>query len=295
MATAYVYDDKAIREDLLNVLTNLSVKETYLGSTLGRGQAKSYVHEWLKETIGAAKHNAYVEGVAGCYPATTNPTRITNYTQIFRHGYQVSGTEEAVDRAAFNSRFDHESQKAMMVIKNDMELSLVRGSLASGTGSAARQLRGIKNSLSLATSRSGTSLTEAILNDLFQLVKDNASTEVDTVLGGMYMKRKISGFTAGSTKFTEVVDKRLIGIVSIYESDAAGRVDLVFHRYVTISTDTNYDLVGIAKDFFKVAYLRGPVVKVNPVDVDGKSGEILVEATLENHHHDCGFWAKLLL
>lgn len=295
MATSYVYDDRAIREDLLSFITNLSVKETYLVSTLGRGEVKSYVSEWLKDTIGAAKTNAYVEGAAGCYPSLTNPSRISNYTQIFRQGYQVSGTDEVADKAGFNSRFDYETQKAMSTIKIDMELAVLRGSMASGTGSAARKLRGIKNSLSLATSRSGTSLTEAILNDLFQLQWDNSSTETDTVLGDMYMKRKISGFTAGSTKFTEVADKRLIGVVSVYESDAAARVELVKHRYVTISGDTNHDLVGITKDFFKVAYLRGPVVKVNPVDIDGKSGEILVEATLQNKHHDCGFWAKQLL
>lgn len=292
MATAYVYDDGALREDLLNVLTNLSPKQTQLVTGLGTAKADSIRHEWLIDTLGTVKANAYVEGVDASYSTATNPTRLYNYTQIFREGYDVTDTERAVNTAAFNDRFAYEATKAMTEIKNDMEYAIMRGSLASGTGSAARYMRGIKMSVSLVTSQSGVSLSEAILNDYFQNVWDNTSSEVNAVFGSMYIKRKISGFTAGTTKNLDANDKRLVNAVDVYQGDAATNVKLFAHRYVTVSGDTNYDVVAINEDMFKIAYLRKPFTRELAKTGDSTKGEVVTELTLENLHYNAGVWAK---
>ena len=44
---AFTYDDNAIREDLLSVLTNLTPTETQLVSGLGVSSAKNIHHQWL--------------------------------------------------------------------------------------------------------------------------------------------------------------------------------------------------------------------------------------------------------
>lgn len=288
----YTYDDGAMREDLLNVLTNLSPKNTQLVSGLGTSTAASIRHEWLIKTLGAVKTNAYVEGVDASYANLTDPTRIANYTQIFREAYQVTDTERSVNTAAFNDRFALEASDALAELKNDMEYALIRGSMASGTGSAARQLRGIKRSLSLITAQSGVSLTESMLNDYLQLVWDNTSTEVNEIYGDMYIKRKISAFTGGATKQVNVTDKRLINAVDVYEADAAGMVKLFAHRYVSISgTDTNHDVIGINSDMFKTAYLRKPFTRELAKTGDATKGEVVAELTLENLHYNAGFWA----
>lgn len=291
---AYQYDDKAVREDLLSVLTNLSPTDTQLVTGLGTSSASSVLHEWLTDTLGAVKVNAYAEGADASYGTLTNPTRMFNYTQIFRQGYQVSGTERAVNQAAFNDRFSYEATKAMKMIKNDMEFAVLRGSLACGTGSAARYLMGIKNFLSLVTSQSGISLTEAILNDLFQVQWANGS-ETNAVYGGMYIKRKISGFTAGSTKNINSTDKRLVNAVDVYEGDAAKMVKLFAHRHMTVSGDTNYDVMGLDEDKFRVAYLRKPVTVELAKTGDSDRGEILTEATVECLHNHAGFLSKAMV
>jgi len=244
------------------------------------------------DTLGSVKTNAYAEGVDASFQTLTNPSRLVNYTQIFREPFRVSETERAVNTAAFNDRYAYEAMKALKELKNDMEYALMRGSLASGTGSAARQLRGLKRSLSLVTSQSGVSLSETALNDYFQLVWDNTATEVNAVYGGMYMKRKISGFTGGATKNINSSDRRLINSVDVYEGDAASLVKLFAHRYVSVSGDTNYDLVGINEDMFKIAYLRKPAQVEIAKTGDAKKGEIIAEATLENAHYNAGFWAQ---
>lgn len=291
---AYQYDDKAVREDLLSVLTNLTPTDTQLVSGLGQSSASSVLHEWLTDTLSAVKDNAAQEGSDSVYPTTTNPTRLFNYTQIFKQAYQVSGTERAVNHAAFNDRFSYEATKAMKILKNDMEYAVLRGSLACGTGSLARRLIGVKNFLSLVTSQSGVSLSENILNDLFQVQWTNGS-ETNALYGGMYIKRKVSGFTGGATKQVEVVDRRLVNAVDVYEADAAKMVKLFAHRHMTVSGDTNYDVMGIDEDKFRIAYLRKPTTIELAKTGDSDKGEILTEATVECLHNHAGFLSKAML
>jgi hypothetical protein len=243
--------------------------------------------------LSAVKTNAQIEGQAITYHNLSNPARISNYTQIFKQGYKVSDTERAIDEAGYDDRYNYEKIKALAMIKNDMEYALIRGTLVSGSGTGARNLRGLKYSLSLITAQSGISLTETILNDYLQLVWDNTNTEVNAIYTDMYLKRKISGFTTNNTLNLSADDKRLVKSVDVYEADAAKMVKLFAHRYVSISgTDTNHGLIGIDEDLFKVAYLRKPETKeANGTGDDFSGGNLITELTLENRHYNAGVWA----
>jgi len=293
LAFAATYDDASMREDLLSVLENLSPTDTQLISGLGTTQATQIRHETLMDTLSAVKTNAQIEGADATYHTPTSPSRLYNYCQIFKQGYKVSDTERAVDTAGFEDRYQYEIVKALRMLKNDMEYAAMRGSLASGSGTGARQMRGVKLSLSLITNQSGLSLTEAMLNDYFDKVWTNASVEVTAVYGGMYMKRKISAFTANATKNVDIKDKRLINSVDVYESDAAKLVKLFAHRHVTVSGDTNYDLVGLNEDYWKIAYLRKPQAVEIAKGGDWTGGNIVCEFTLENRHPNAGFYGLM--
>lgn len=291
LTTAVPYDEGAMREDLLAILQNISPTETQLVSGLGTSSATAIRHETLQDTLSAVKVNAHYDGAQATFNALTNPARLYNYTQIFKQGFRVSDTDRAVNTASFNDRYQYEATKALKIIKNDMEYAMMRGSMASGSGSdVIRQLRGLKLSLSLITNQSATSLSEKILNDMFQLVWDNTGIQINAVYGPMYIKRKISAFTAGATKYFTQDDRRLINAIDVYQADAASMVKLFAHRYVTVSGDANYDLVGINEDFFKVAYLRKPVVQQLAKVGDSTDGQVTVEATLEAQHPNAGFW-----
>lgn len=291
MAVAYSYDDNSRREDLLDIITNLDFKENQLMSGLQTSVAKDILHQWLTDTLKTPGANAYVEGVDASYPSRTNPARLTNYCQIVRIGFSVSDTDRSVNNAGFSDRYTYESTKAMKEWKQDSEYAVMRGSLVCGSGSAARQLQGIKNWVSLVTSQSGVSLTEVSLNDRLQDVW-TLGTEVNALYVPMYLKRKISGFTAGSTKFTDVTDRRLIAAVDVYQADAAKMVKLFAHRYVTVSGDVNYDCVGINEDFFRLAFLRKPILRELAKTGDSTQGEIVGEFTLECLHQAAGFYVK---
>lgn len=293
LSTAVTYDDSSMREDLLAILQNISPTETQLVSGLGTSQATNIYHSTLIDTLSAVKANAQIEGAAATFHELTNPARVSNFCQIFKQGFKVSDTERSVNTAAFNDRYQYEATKALKLIKNDMEYALMRGSLATGNGSnGARQLGGLKNSLSLVTSQSTVSLSEKILNDLFQLVWDNTGVQVNALYGDMYIKRKVSGFTAGATKYFTQDDRRLINAIDVYQADAASMVKLFPHRYV--SGAAGHDVVGINEDFFKVAYLRKPVITQLAKVGDSTDGQVTVEATLEVQHPQAGFVSYLM-
>lgn len=294
MPLQQTYDNNSRREDLLDVITNLTPTETPLMSGLGTSTADNTLHQWLKDSLKSVGVNAAVEGADASYANRNTPSRLTNWTQILKVDYSVSDTTRAVNHAGFDDTFSYETTKASKEWKNDAEYALVRASLVTGTGSAARQMKGIKNFLTNATSQSGVSLTEAILNDYFQNVWDDG-TQVNAVYTDMYLKRKISSFTAGTTKNTRSEDKRLVNAVDVYQADAAQMVKLFAHRYVTVAGDTNHDIIGLDEDKFKIAYLRKPKVVPLAKVGDATNAQLIGELTLEVLHDDAGFWSQRLL
>jgi hypothetical protein len=250
------------------------------------------LHQWLKDTLKTPGDNAYVEGVDASYPDRTDPTRLTNWSQIIRQGFSVSDTERNVVSAGFNDRFAYESTKAMKEWKQDAEFAVLRGSLACGSGSSARRMKGIKTWLTITTSSSGVSLTETILNDRLQTVWE-AGTEVNALYAPMYLKRKISGFTANSTKFTQNDDRRLVNAVDVYQADAAKMVKLFAHRFMSGQVgDVNSDLMGINEEFFRLAYLRKPQMRELAKTGDATNGEVVAELTVECLHDSAGFLSQ---
>lgn len=296
MATTYTYDDAARREDLLDIITNLTPSETQLLSGLGISEAKDIIHQWATDTLKSAAYNGRAEGADASYVDRTDPTRLINYTQIVAVDYDVSDTERETNPAGFEDRFAYETGKALKEWKNDAEFALMRGTLACLGSTTPRGMRGLKDWLDNYnyTLNSGTSLTESLLNDALNFVWDDGC-EVDALYVPMYMKRKISAFTAGATKNVETTDKRLVNTVSVYESDAARMVKIFPHRYITVSGDTNYDVIGIQEDMFKLAYLRKPKTRDYAKTGDSTKGGVVGELTLEVRNPNAGFYLKGML
>lgn len=288
----YTYPDTARRESLLDAVNMLDPTDTQLLSGIKQSQANNTLHEWIQETLEAVGDNAQPESGEAPADASNDPTRPVNVTQIFAKTAKISGTELGDNlRRVGGNRMNRELMKKMKSLKNDIEFALIRGSIASGVASSsaasARRLRGVKNWItSNTTNVSGTSLTETIMNDLFELVWQ-AGSNVDAVYTPMKGKRRVSAFTAGSTKNVDLKDRRLVNAVDVYESDTAKMVKLFAHRHVTVSGDytaaatPGFDLLGLTEDTWATAWYRKPLTKDLAETGDFKAKEIITELTLE--------------
>lgn len=280
MATAISNDDKAIREDLYDVITNISPRENSLLSGLARTDASGVNHEWLKDTLKTPATNAQIEGADAAFATRTNPTRVNNLCQIVRVDFAVSGTDDAATTAGFAKRYAYEMDKATKEWGNDMEFALMRSTAASTSGSALRSMAGIKAAITtVATAQSGVSLSETAFNAYMGNAWDQGG-EPDEVYVGRVLKQRISGFTAGNTKQIDADEHRSINRVDVYESDF-GIVKIFLHRFITQTGDNNYDIIGIQRDKFRVALLRTPQHQSLAKTGDATKGMIIGEGTLE--------------
>jgi len=280
--TLRTFGDTSRAEDVLDIIVNISPAETPIYSGLKRSaDASNTLHEFLTASLAAAADNAQVEGSAPTYGSLTQPTRVTNVVQLFRKQYSVSDTQRAVSHYGMSDPFTYQMQKSMKEFARDIELTLWRGSRASGNASVARRLAGILNSVTTNATAltSATTLTETILNNLIDLSWDQTDDVVDELYCGAWVKRKISGFTAGSTKFTEVTDKRLVNAVDVYESDF-GIHKIFKSRYIGQDAASNDILCGITNKYWGIAYLTGRSPKAIPIAKTGSSTEGMIEGEL---------------
>jgi hypothetical protein len=300
----YTYPDVARRESLLDVMNMLDPTDTQLLSGIMQGPANNTLHEWTIDTLETVGDNAQAEGADAPADASNDPTRPQNVTQIFAKTAKVTGSENADNlKRVGGKRMARELNKKMKALKNDIEFALVRGSIASGVASnstaSARRLKGVKNWITTNTSNySGVSLTETILNDIFQSQWDQGA-QADSVYTSMKGKRRISAFTAGATKQVDIKDRRLINAVDVYQADAAKTVKLFPHRHVTVSGDyvttatPGFDLLSLQEDTWGTAWYRRPFTKDLAETGDYTAKEVITEVTLEARNEKANAYGKL--
>ena len=93
------YDAVGIKEDLRDVIYNISPEETPFYTKSRKTTASNTLHEWQTDALRAAAANAHVEGDATTAEARTATTRLGNYTQIFKNATTVPDTDEGLDKA----------------------------------------------------------------------------------------------------------------------------------------------------------------------------------------------------
>lgn len=275
---------KTMVEDVTDVISNIDYTSTPFYSSLAESQATNTLHSWLNDTLAAAADNAAIEGNDMTFTDATVPSRTPNIVQLFQKDIRVSNTEQRVAHYGMADPYTYQLQKKMKEMARDIEKALIAGTTASGSSGVARRLNG---AIALITTNktvrsSGTSLSETEFNDIMQGIYDSGTDlSVDKAFTGASLKRVISGYTAGSTKFTDADGKRLYNTVSVYESDF-GVVTLHLEREVP-TTAGNKGILLVDSSKWRVAYLTDGRPQHIPLATIGsaKRGMLEAELTLE--------------
>ena len=258
------------REDLSDIIYNISPTDTPLLSSIGKEKAEGTLHEWQTDALAAAATNAQVEGDEIAFTAVVPTSRINNRTQISRKSVIVSGTQDTVNTAGRNQELAYQISKNAKELKRDMELVLCNNqSAAVGGAAAARTSSGlaswIQTNISaigangavggvdtpgiLRTNGAQRAFTEAQLKGVAASTW-NSGGDPSMIMLGSFNKQKLSGFTGGSTKMTQADDKKLVAAIDIYESDF-GSMTVVPNRF-----SRSRDVFVLQPDMWAVAYLR---------------------------------------
>jgi hypothetical protein len=291
--TFETYSAVGIREDLADIIYNISPTETPFVSNVGKGSAKSTYHEWQIDSLDAAADNKAVEGDDAGAGAVTPTTRVGNYTQIATKTISLSGSNQVTDAAGRASEMAYQLAKRGQELKRDMEVTLVgtNKGQATGTSGTARELGSVQSWLAtnvnlgsggVAPDGDGTNARTAGTNRTFTEDMLNDVITQTWVSGGMPsvimcnagQKAKITAFTGNATKYKEVNDKTVINAVDVYVSDY-GDLSVVPNRFM----DTSAVLV-LQPDMWSVDYYRDFQTHDLAKTGDSDKKQILVEYTL---------------
>ncbi len=297
MATFQAHTAIGLREDLTDVIYDISPTETPLLNTLARAKATAVFHEWQTDSLSAATTaNAAVEGADATSATLAPTTRLGNYTQIVQKTIQVSGTLDTVNKAGRKSEKAYQLAKASSELKRDIETILASNQARSaGNSSTARKLGSLLSWLKTNTSKgvSGvdpTTIGESVRTDgtlrtfTEQLLKDvirgvfEAGGSPKILLVGPAIKQKVSTFAGiAEQRYMAPADAptTIIGAADVYLSDF-GSVSVVPDRFLR-----SRDAFVLDPEFAAVAYLRPFVTNELAKAGDSDKTQILAELTLE--------------
>tara|TARA_B110000285_G_scaffold132831_1_gene149037 strand:+ start:1450 stop:2448 length:999 start_codon:yes stop_codon:yes gene_type:complete len=298
-------DVKGVREDLSDVIYNISPTETPFISNIGKTKATSTRHEWQTDSLATAAANAVDQGhnfdttTTNAIDAVGASSRISNFTQISNKSVVIAGTTEALLKAGRKSELAYQIAKKGKELKRDVEFVLSTGTAGEGVASSgtAAETRGLENWISSNAGHNGsgatvttptTNVTDGtqrnLTEDLVRAQIQAAWTgggDPDIILCGPVNKQNISSQFAGIATLYRGAENgpaTIVGASDMYVSDF-GELKVVPSRF---SRDRTVSI--LQTDMWAVAYLRPFKVFELAKTGDAEKRLMLVEYALESRN-----------
>jgi hypothetical protein len=301
---AYDLSGGALKEDLMDMIFDVSPQDTYFISNVSRGKANSVTHEWLIDQLAAPGDNKFAEGEPFSAQARTLPSRLKNSTMITRRDFAVTGTAQKVSNAGMDTLMAYHTARAAKENKRDMEYhNLNVNKHSAGTSTSPRvsasvphwiysgqhfkdsaqtlhtttaPVSGFATADGASWTASATQYVEADLNNMLKLAWSTGG-EVDVVIGDAVGFGVASLFSGVAQRFRDVGSKapaQMIGYADIYVSPY-GTVKLILSRYCMANT-----WLGLQLDKWALDFLRPFNVLDSGRDGDQERRSLLAEWTL---------------
>jgi hypothetical protein len=294
------------REDLTDIISDISPTETPFFSMASRGKAKAVYHEHQTDSLSAAATNRNIEGDDSSTNTATPTVRIGNHCQIFKKTIQVSGTQDVVDKAGRDDEVAYQLMKRGKELKRDIEFALTRNQASSAGGNnTARSLASTESWIATNKTSKGTGTNQTTpgfsgttvaaptdstaassftVTDLKAMLKEawTSGGDPQVVLTGPTAKMRISSFTGIATLYRETgttsKGTRIIGAADIFVHDF-GEVRIVPSRF---SRDQTVQILDM--DYWSVAYLRNMTKEKLAKTGDSEKWHLVTELTLESRN-----------
>jgi len=292
------YDAIGNREDLGDMIFDVSPTETPFLSAIKKKKATATNHEWQTDALTAASGvNAHIEGDDATPVAPAATTRLGNYTQILKKHAVIPGTQEAVLKAGRKSEMAYQVARRLKEMKLDWEMSAI-GTVAignakvAGNDTTAREMGSVYTYV-LSNASFGTSgaVSTGDGTDLVTAGTDRDFTAaiLDATLASAYAnggnpsmllvsptnKTVVGDFTAGgATRYVTTDESKLNTSIDVYVGD--------FHTLKVVPSRQiiGDNAIALDPEYMAIAELRGMATKDLAVTGDSIRKEITWESTL---------------
>ncbi len=296
MATLNTYQIATAREDLSDIVSNISPLDFPFLTSIGTKKASGKYHEWSKDELAQVVTNgAQVENAPAPEASGSTPERLGNYTETRTKVASVAGAAQAVAVAGISDMMAYQVAKKLKELKRDKEATFLSANASNaGSGSVARSLGGAQawistnvshgvggatpgfsgNTVGAVTPGTARDITEAMYNEMIQKVWKAGGDVTKTFAAGP-LKEKIAAFDGNGTKQQQAETKTIIGAVDYYVGNF-GKQQIIPHRFLSETV-----VLAIDPALWAVAVLRGVKTETLGKTSDGVSKHIVEEYTLE--------------
>ena len=288
------YDAVGIREDLSDIIYNISPEETIFLSKCGKTTARNTLTEWQTDSLRSSAANAHIEGDATTAEARTATTRLGNYTQIFKNAVVVPDTDEGLNKAGRAKEIAYQTLKIAKEQKLDIEKALFdNNARVAGNASTARELAGAPVWLTTNTvagsggadatgdgSDARTDGTQAAFSQAnFDTVMQSiwvAGGKPDTVYLSAFQMNVALGFTGNNNQRSAVQagDEKVIKSLAVYVTPW-GSIEFAPSR-----ENRSRDVFIMQDNMWEVAVLRGTKNVALAKTGDNTTRQVVTELTL---------------
>ena len=248
---------------------------------LETSKATQFLHQWQYDSVAKpSSNNASIEAAETTTAAPADLTNGLNWCQIVKTAYAVSGTQVATNYNGIKDYLAYQRKKAMKKNGLDFEYALEVGTGLVGDATTAREVKGLstwctgQNSTTATTTTFNTSAGEEALNSVLQAIYEDGE-EANTVILSPANKKKVSNWTNSNTKYQDRSEKKLMNLISVYESDF-GTVEFYISTMIGDANVCVFD-----REALKIAYLRPTFSQDLAITGDFVPFQIITEGTLE--------------
>jgi hypothetical protein len=251
MATYQTYQQVGLKEDVSDIITNISPTKTPFQSSIGSEKVHNTLFQWQEDSLRAAAANAKVEG-ADPSDITATPTVMrTNYTQILEETVKTSGTADVVSKYGRAKESAYQMAKTAAQLKRDLERAMVGAATDKAVGAAAvartfasyhYQINTSGTSNVIYTGAGPAALSEAKLLEALQ-VSFNAGADPTRIMVTPGNSLIVADFAKASGRYRTIdngagdkATSAIINVVDLYVSPF-GEQRVVVNRFLkTLNT-----------------------------------------------------------
>ena len=248
------YDQVGIKEDISDVITNISPTKTPFQSLIKTEKVANRLFQWQEDSLNAIADNAQLEGFTASDSTLAATVMRSNYTQIMQKTVNVSATADTVRTYGRAKETAYQLAKKADELKRELEYQLVgkvQNATAGADGSSARRFANafgtdVNSNAVIAASvtvdLSSAALTEASILSVNQKMFE-AGSEAKYIMIKPADSLIVAGFTAASGRYRTFdggSEKTIVNVVDLYVSPF-GEQKVILNRFLKATEAMLFD------------------------------------------------------
>lgn len=256
MTTFTSYDAVGLKEDISDIISNISPTKTPFQSGTGNEKVTQKIFQWQEDILRATGVNAQVEGFDAAFITVAPTTMRKNTTQIFAEASQVSGTMDVTSTYGRAKESAYQLAKSAAQVKRDLETAMVGVDTQETDGSdgVARLFASYSRQLNTSPPAgysqpvvymgTGNTLDETHLLTALQNCYTNGA-EPNTVSVTPTNSVAVAAFAKAAGRYRTIVDAnssagKVVNAVDLYVSPF-GEVRVILNRFQKSTWTLVYD------------------------------------------------------